>query len=213
MLLGPETTSPCRFLHQRRRTRPVGFTLIEAMVATSITAIAASALLLGVASALQTTDDAVPRTVAAGLARLLMDEVTGARYVDYQDQHSPYAGYLGPGADEQMSGTRELFDDVDDFNGFVSQPPVDPWGIAMGEDDGEGQTRHPHFLIPSGVLGNWRQEVTVYYVDPSSPTVPLEAGLTSDYRAVEVRIVCTEPDGRRRELARLHRIVAYVPPL
>ncbi len=213
MLLGSETTPPCRFLHQRRRTRPVGFTLIEAMVAMSITAIAASALLLGVASALQTTDEAVQGTVAAGLARQLMDEVTGARYLDYQYRHIPYATYLGPETIELTSGTRELFDDVDDFNGFASQPPVDRWGIPMGEDDGEGQTRHPNFRIPSGVLENWQQEVTIYYVDLSSPTVPLVAGQTSDYRAVEVRIVRTDPDGRRRELARLHRIVAYVPPL
>lgn len=199
MLLGRNTTLPYRFSRRRRRTRPVGFTLIEAMVAMSITAIAASALLLGIASALQTTDEAVQGTVAAGLARQLMDEAIGARYVD--DGTKP------------SDGTREFFEDFEDFNDFISRPPVDRWGIPMGEDDGEGQTRHPHFRISSGVLENWRQEVTVYYVDLSSPTVPLVAGQTSDYRAVEVRIVRTDPDGRRRELARLHRIVAYVPPL
>jgi hypothetical protein len=184
------------------------------MVAMTITAIAASALLLGVASSLQTTDDAVQRTVAAGLARQLMDEVTGARYVEAPlDPAAPLPAYLGPEPGEQTSGTRQSFDDVDDFNGFVGRPPVDPWGIRLGEDDGRGQTRHPDFRISPGVLENWRQEVAVYYVDPSFPAVPLAAGQTSDYRAVEVRIVSTESNGRSRELARIHRVVAYVPPL
>ena len=203
--------SSCRFLHKGRRTRPVGFTLIEAMVAMSITAIAASALLLGVASALETTDDAVRRTVAAGLARQLMDEVVGNRYMEFGA--SPYQTVFTANSYERAPGTRERYNDIDDFHGFASQPPVDRWGIPMGEDDGEGQTRHPHFGIPSGVLENWRQEVTVYYVDPSSPAAPLAAGQTSDYRAIEVRIVSIEPDGRFRELAKLHRVVAYVPPL
>lgn len=194
--------------HTRGRA---AFTLVEALVSLTLTAIAASVLLLGIHSSLQTTDEALEQTIAAGMAQQLLDEIVGARYHalgadGYQISFSP-SWY-------ERSGTgRERYDDIDDYHGLRIQPPEDLWGIALGTDDGEGGTRHPNFACPAGFLDGWRQEVDVYYVDESNLTTRLPYGQVSDYRTVEVRIVRVDPERGRRELANLRRVVAYVPPV
>ncbi|MBN2477605.1 MAG: type II secretion system protein [Pirellulales bacterium] len=196
----------CRSL----RLRP-GFTLIEALVSISIAAIAGSVLLVGIGSSIQATDEALQQTIACGMAEQLMDEVVGLRYMEFQC--SAHDTVLQPGGAEAATGTRELFDDIDDYNGFRCSPPTDRWGIELGKDDGEGGIRHPSFQAPDGFFDRWRQEVDVYYVDAADPYTRLAAGQTSDYRTVEVRIMRDNPEGGSRALARLRRIVAYVPPL
>ncbi|NQT38753.1 MAG: type II secretion system protein [Planctomycetes bacterium] len=186
------------------------FTLIEALVAVSITAIAGTVLLLGTTSSLQATDDSLRRTIALGLAEQLLDEVLGARYMEYGT--SPYPTSLSPGGDEAATGTRELFDDVDDYNGVLAQPPEDPWGVPLGTEGTAGAQRHPNFQLPPEFFDRWRQEVSVYYVSESDLATPLAVGQTSDYRAVDVRIVRDDPQRGVQELARLRRVVSYVPP-
>lgn len=150
----------------------------------AITAIAGSALLMGIHTSLQATGESLGQTIAGGLAEQLMDEILGQPY-----------------------------DDIDDYNGLRRLPPADAWGIALGKDDGEGGLRHANFQVTNRILDNWRQEVDVYYVDESDPSTPLPAGQTSDYRMVEVRIVQVDPDRGNRQLATLRRVVAYVPPM
>jgi type II secretory pathway pseudopilin PulG len=187
------------------------FTLVEALVAVSVTAIAGSVLLLGLTSSVQTTQEATRQTIAQGIADQLADEVVGCRYM------APGATWdqipLGPNGDEKATGTRELFNDVDDFHGFTAQPPEDPWGVPLGEDDGAGGQRHAAFRLPEGYFDNWREEIKVDYVDESDLTTPLPHGQTSQYRLVEVRVFYERPEGGTRELARVRRVVAYVPPL
>lgn len=195
----------------RRRRLPAAFTLVEALVAISITAIGAAALLLGISSSLQTTNHAMEQTIATGMARQLLDEVVGGRYYA-AGLGDPYQTYFGPSSYEQGGMARERYDDIDDYHGIRSKPPVDPWGVALGTDDGEGSQRHPSFCAPSGLLDNWQQEIDVYYVDGSDLTTRLASGQVSDYRAVEVRIVLVDPDRGRRELASARQVVAYVPP-
>jgi type II secretory pathway pseudopilin PulG len=195
----------------RHRRRPAAFTLVEALVAISITAIGAAALLLGISSSLETTNDALEETMAAGMARQLLDEVVGARYYA-AGIGDPYQTAFGPSSDEQSGRGRERYDDIDDYSGFRSKPPADPWGVPLGTDDGEGSQRHPSFFAPPHVLDNWQQEIDVYYVDPSDLSTRLPPGQVSDYRVVEVRIVLVDPDRGRRELASARQVVAYVPP-
>ena len=191
--------------------RSAGFTLVETMVAISITAIAGSALLLGVNCSLQTTTQAMEETIAFGMAQQLLDEILGARYAALGV--GGHQIVLGPSYYEKNGSGRERYDDVDDYHGLRSQPGLDLWGIDLGTDDGEGDRRHPHFQVPEGFFDNWRQEVNVYYVNQYDPTSRLPFGQTSDYRAVEVRIVCVDPNRGERECAYLRRVVAYVPPL
>jgi len=60
-------------------TRRSAFTLIEAMIALSITSLRA-VLLLSVQSSLDTTIEAVDRTIADGVAQQTMDEVLTKRW-------------------------------------------------------------------------------------------------------------------------------------
>ena len=184
----------------RRAVRlPAAFTLVEALVAISITAIAASVLLLGVHSSVQTTEEAFRRTIATGMAEQLLDEVLGARYHAVGVDGLQVS--LSPSLWEQLGSGRERYDDVDDYNGIRAEPPEDLWGIDLGTDDGEADERHPNFLAPAGLLDHWRQEIDVYYVDESDLTIRLTFGQVSDYRAVEVRIYYDDPNGGSRELA------------
>ena len=209
-----------RSFHSHLRARPA-FTLVEALLAVAFTATAGSVLLLGIGGTLQTTSDALHETVAQGMARQLMDEVLGGRYA--AAGVDGYQVTLGPSALEEAGVARERFDDIDDYNLLRSQPPQDPWGIELGKDDGQGSTRHISFWAPTSTTAdssvrvsffqNWRQEVDIYYVDESDLTARLPAGQVSDYRAVEVRIVQEVANVGARELAKLRRVIAYVPPL
>jgi len=160
-----------------------GFTLVEALVAVSIAALAGSVLLLGVTSSLQNTDEALRQTVALGLAQQLLDEVAGAASVEAIDQ----------------------------YDGFHDEPPADRWGVPLGTEDGHGGTRHPNFHAASGLLDSYGRDVRVHPVDPAHLTTPLDTGQTSDYRVVEIRVTYNAPNRPSRELARIQRVVAYVP--
>jgi prepilin-type N-terminal cleavage/methylation domain-containing protein len=191
--------------------KPSGFTLIEALAAIAVAAIAGSALLLGVTASIQNTDDAMRRTVAYGMAQQLIDEVVGGRYADLGN--GGHDATIGPSASEAATGTRQTFDDCGDFNGYRSQPPKDLYGIALGADDGQGGLRNSNFRASAAFLQNWRQEVDVYYVSETDLNTPLPSGQTSDYRLVEVRIIYNDPKSGSMQLAKIRRVVTYVAPL
>ena len=140
-----------------------------------------------------------------------MDEVAGCRYMELGG--SPYDNPPKPSATEASRGTRELFDDIGDFNGYRCQPPKDFYGKSLGTDDGQGGQRNPTFQCSSGYFQNWRQEIDVYYVSDTNLTQALPSGQTSDYRVVEVRVIYDDPNVGPRELAKIRRVVTYVPPL
>ena len=185
-------------------------------MATTVAAIAGTALLAGVYGSIASTKFSQEQTIANGLAQQLMDEIAGKVYCATRNQ--PYETTLGPSSTEQAGPGRSLFNDLDDYNGVRNEPPKDPWNIAIGDDDGRGNTsassglRHPS-LRDSSFLTKWRQEVDVYYVSATSLTTKLAAGQTSDFRCVEVRIYVDDPNGARRNLVTLKRVFAYVPSL
>jgi type II secretory pathway pseudopilin PulG len=189
---------------------PAGFTLVEAVVAISITVIGGAALLLGINSSLQTTKEAMEQTIAMGIAQQLLDEVVGARYCP-ASTGDPYETTLGPTSYERSGPGRSLYEEIGAYNGIRSRPPTDLWGVALGTDDGEGGQRHPNFFCPPHFFDKWQQEVDIYYVDETDLTTRLPQGKVSDYRAVEVRIVLVDPDRGQRELAKVRQVIAYVP--
>jgi type II secretory pathway pseudopilin PulG len=194
-------------LGPRRPTRRSGFTLLEAMIALSVALAACGAMALSLHSAFQQTDYTVEQTIAHGLAEQLADEVLGRLYAD----GDAYSTFLGPSATEQAGQARERYNDADDYNGVRRQPPTDPWGVPLGTDDGEGGRRHENFMPPTGYLDRWRQEIDVYYVNASNPSVRLTGTQTSPLRAVEVRIYDVEPNGARRQLTLVRRVISHVP--
>ena len=106
-----------------------------------------------------------------------------------------------------------MFDDIGDFNGYRSQPPKDFYGVALGTDDGQGGQRNPNFQASGTFLQNWQQQIDVYYVSDTNLNSALPAGQTSDYRAVEVRIIYNDPQSGPMQLALIRRVVTYVAPL
>ena len=186
-----------------------GFTLVEALMATAVTAIAGSTLLIGISSSLRTTDDNMRATIAFGLAEQLMDEIAGSRYAGVGD--GPYQVSLGPTLAEAAGGGRQLFDDIDDYHRFTAGPPQDPWGIPLGRGQGDGNARNPNFQIADGYFDAWRREVEVYYVDESDHSVRLSAVQTSNFRAVEVRVYYTDPVAGEVLLADVRRVFSYFP--
>lgn len=193
--------------HARRR----GFTLVEAMVSISITALAGSLILLAAETSMQTTNESVEQTIALGLARQLCDEISGQRY--HGSGESPNLTPLAPTSWEASGTGRERFGDLADYNGYQAQPPKDLWGQPIGQENDAGDARHANFQTPVGYFAKWRQRVEVYYVSDQDFTVRLSAGQTSNYRAVEVFIEYVDTDGSVRTLAQTKRVFSYVPTL
>lgn len=181
------------------------------MVAITIMAIAGSALLWGVAGAMQTTDDNLQQALAIGMAQQLMDEILGNRYHAVGGDGYEYP--MGASSWENSGDGRERYNDIDDFNGLRFSPPIEVYGTAIGTGDGTGDLRHPDFRVAQDYFRNWRQEIDVFYVDPDDFSKNLSGTARSDYRAVEVRIVRDDPDSDPRVLAEMRQVVSYVPPL
>jgi type II secretory pathway pseudopilin PulG len=192
----------------RNSTDRRGFTFIEAMVAVSITAMAGVAILLGVSSALQSTTAAIEQTVALGMAQQLMDELASKRYARVPT--SPYDTPLGPTGAESAGPGRSQYTHIGDYNGLASQPPVDPWGISLGTDDGQGGQRNPS-LQAGSYFANWQRSAEVYYVDPANLANRLSGNQTSNYRGAEVHISIQDRSGTLRPVLTLRRVFAYVP--
>lgn len=188
--------------------RRAGFTLVEAVVSTAIVTMAGSALLLGIASAIDATDLVLEQAQAEGMAQQLMDEIAGRRYAE------PGAGgfqtTLGPESGETSGVGRTAFDDLDDYHGLNASPPCDQWGMPLAEDDGAG-SRRPAKLRQANVFRGWRQHVEVFYASPTDFTKPLAAGQTSNYRVARVSIYRDEAGKAGRLLTQLSRVFCYVP--
>jgi type II secretory pathway pseudopilin PulG len=194
------------FFATRTRRRLCGFTLVEALVSTAVTVIAGSAILLSLGSSLQTTEAAREEAIAAGIAQQIMDEIAGKRYG--APGADPRQWPLGPAAHE--GNQRYKYDDLDDFHGWLSAP-CDPWGVVLGQGDGEGSLRHANFRLRDGYFQKWRTAVEVFYVSDSDLSKLLAAGQTSYHRAAKVRVFVDRSDGSSRQLATLQRVFSYVP--
>jgi len=184
-----------------------GFTFIEAMTAVAITAMAGGAVLLGVNSSLLATKTALEQTIAQGLAQQLMDELAGMAYA--RNAASPYEYPLAPTSAELAGPGRTQFTNLADYNGLTEAPPVDPYGIPLGTDDGQGSTRNPS--LQNTYLSNWQRTALVYYVDPTTQSTELAPGQTSNFRAAEVHVWVQDKSGTLRQVYMLRRVFAYVP--
>lgn len=190
------------------RLRRTGFTLVEALTATTLTAICASALLLGIGSSLEATQSAVDQTIATGMAQQLLDEISGKYWCNPGSSALPTT--LGPSGSD-AGPTRANYQNNADYNGFTAMPPQDHWGIPLGTDNGSGGTRPSGLQVNSSFFSRWQQQVKVYYVSSSNFNVALPTGQTSDYRAAEVRIYYNDPQRGLVQLALARRIFVYVP--
>lgn len=202
-------------MRHRLRTR-TGFTLIEALAAIAIMALAGSVMLLSAQTSLDATDDAANQAIAQGICEQVLDEIMSKRYMEAGVAYNQNT--LVAGATET---TRLSYDDTDDFNGLSVQPIRDTYAQSLGAGNDAGGTRHANFRVVDGYFGRWRLRVDIYYVSSTDMSVrldnpPVPAGntlsTTSGYRAAEVTVEFQNSDGTYQTLARGRRVYAYVPP-
>ena len=203
------------FMRDRLRTRN-GFTLIEALVAISIMALAGSVLLLAAQTSLDATDDAGKQAIAQGICDQVLDEIMSHRYMETGEAYDK--NVLNANAGESI---RQLWDDTDDFNSYSVQPIQDTYGQTLGNGDDAGGQRHPNFKVVNGFFAKWRLRVDIYYVSSTdlsqrldSPPVAAGGNLTttSGYRCAEATVEYQDTDGTYRTLAKGRRVYAYMPP-
>lgn len=88
----------------------------------------------------------------------------------------------------EPAATRLLFDDVDDYHGWSSSPPRDRAGLAYPGFDG------------------WQRQVTVQWVQPSNPAVPV----ATDQGLKRVTVTVSR-NGKVLAEARALRSIKYTP--
>lgn len=212
-------TDPC-FKHDRtalsmfttvtsnRQSPPLAaFTLIETLIAISLMAVVIGAVSLSLMSTFQNAQETEDMMIAEGLALDLMNEILNRRYCEFEV--SPYDVYLRASSTELAPGTRELFDDIDDYNGYVEEPPKDRWGILLGRENVGGGLR-PSVAWTSDLTG-FRRQVTVSYVSEQDLTTSLPFGTPSNFRKIEVTVSRRYSNNVIRPLVKMTRVIAYVP--
>jgi len=163
----------------RRRRRPGsdrGMTLVEAVVSMLIVSIMLVAALTAVGSAARNKLAQASLRRGPALARDLMSEILPTHYVE------PSAPpQFGPESGETGGGTREAFDDVDDYNGWSETTIQTKDGSALAD------------------LAGWSRSVAVTYVTPADldTAVPTDAGLK------RITVTVIDPTGRRTSLSAL----------
>lgn len=207
----PVERNPRRPVRQRRPNHSrAAFSLAEALVALTILGLAGSALLLATDAALQSSADSFDQAIAAGLAHQVIDEAMGLGYVE--KGNSPLQVPMGPEAGEtSLPRKTSLFDDTDDFFGYLAFPPTDPWAQPLGRGDGQGNLRHPNFRLPANRFNDWGVAVWVWYVDENNPGVNQGWFTATGMRAIEARVYKRDGQGNYRMLNVVRRVFGHVP--
>ncbi len=132
--------NPTRGLATRR-----GFSLLEISVSTLIAGGVLVVALKTVGSSASSARANAEQARATHLAAVLMAEIVGAKY-----REAKLPRLFGPEPGETASGSRALFDDVDDYHGWTECPPQNKDGT----------------VLPG--LAGWQRSVTVQYVSPDN---------------------------------------------
>jgi len=136
-----------------RRRRRAGLSLLEVTVATAIVGVLLVASLETLGAVVRSSRTNAASMAGELLARDLMAHILDASYEEPVDSTTNgTAGVWGPESDEQ-AGTREPFDDVDDFDGWDASPPVDAVGTPV--------------ILQNG----WRRDVQIRYVQQAQPSL------------------------------------------
>ncbi|HEX4909838.1 MAG TPA: prepilin-type N-terminal cleavage/methylation domain-containing protein [Permianibacter sp.] len=133
--------------HRHRALRavgrpPRGFSLIELIVTIVVTAIALTALGVGLLAANQASVDPVVSMRAAALGQAYLEEILSKRFDENnglggvtrcgETGQPACASSLGPDSGE----SRQTFDDVDDYHGLDETPPQNALGETESRYDG-----------------------------------------------------------------------------
>jgi len=194
----------------RRSIRPSrGFSLVEAVIATSIVTLSSSVLLLGVESTFTTVDQSEEEMIADGLARQMLDEVQGKAWVDPDYRSDPYPTALTASAAELAATGRTLFDDSDDYNDYTMSPPIKLSGDVITTFTAGGTAMPTSFMVRSGFASEWKISTRVTYVSEADTSVETET--PTNYRAIICDVAHQDADGSWRTVCQRKRIMCYVP--
>lgn len=150
-----------------RRRRPIrrAMTLVEVSMSILIVGVMLVAALNTVGAARVGLQRVGDRSRGTMLAQQLMAEVLAQAYED--PDYGP--GSFGLGGDEVGDGSRALWEDVDDYDGWSASPPEDKKGNPLAGFD------------------NWGRSVTVAWVNPDNPS----AAVMSDTRVKSITVNVT----------------------
>jgi len=161
-------------------------TLIEATISLAIVAVMLVAALKTVGNTARSRQAQVTQRRGPALARELLSEILPSHYAEVTD-----TAVFGPESGEN-SGTRENFDDVDDYHDWSSTQVQDKTGTVYPE------------------LVGWSRSVTVQWVTPDNPDTV--SGSDTGLKCVTVTV--TDPFGRTASLSALRSstgVYAYAP--
>ncbi len=184
-----------------------GFTLAEALVAISVATIAGTALLTALANSVQSSSILLRRTIGLGLAQQMLDEIAATAFPVYPDGYTP---------GQHESATNRLpFDDIDDYHGWSSRPPVDRDGRPLGSGgtirNGTYLPRPTSMQVNPLLMERFSRSVTVEFVEPAADGKWLVRSKPTDWRRVTVTIRHTDLAGRTQTVATLTEVFARIP--
>ena len=157
------------------RSGRAGFTLIEAMTAMAIVALACGATLLATGGSLQATKSSTTMTRAILLAQELMNEISAMHWADPNEPR-----HWGPESAETSTKSRSDFDDLDDYDGWTG-PPQTRSGVLY---DSLQQKLFP--VVTTHEYSAYTCSVHVRYVSADGKVLPV--GETSAFRQVTVEV-------------------------
>jgi len=113
-----------------------GFTLIEALMASAVLAMAITAITMPFAAGAKNEQVDARQTVAVGLAQEMTEEILSKPFDDPNQTSTP-----GP---EPAETSRRRFDNVDDYDGYSEAPGgiEDVNGIVIMDGAAAGLSRH-----------------------------------------------------------------------
>ena len=155
---------PTQAKHKRPAYRIRAFTLVESVISLVIVGVMLVAALNTVGASRLNQYRTSTRAQGRLLAESLLAEIFTQRYADPNG-----AALFGVEVGED-AGTRDAFDDVDDYHTWTSSPPTEKTGAEMAS------------------WGRWRRSVTVEWVDPANPA--MVQGTESLAKRVTVKVHC-----------------------
>ncbi|GAB4140129.1 MAG: hypothetical protein Tsb009_09330 [Planctomycetaceae bacterium] len=187
---------------QRQSGTRHGITMVESLIAISVTAIAGGALLTSLSASIQASSHSADVLVARGLAEQLMDEISATRFPNETDLRT-------------ASIYRIDFNDLDDYHNWTSTPPVDRYGMKLGTEgvvrDEERLPRNDSLSVHASELSTFTRTATVEPVTPDGTGGWQVTSSATPTRRITVRVFTTDSRSQARLLAELTRIINHVP--
>ena len=177
-----------------------GFTLVEALLAVTVTTVAGAALLTSVGAAVMSSTDAAHSAVGYGMAEAMLEEIAAVRFPTSESRPLNRL-------------TRIDFDDIDDYAGWASKPPTNRTGTTLGTEantyDG-ANARLSTMQSDSGFLASFTREVKVERLLPDAGNGWTVVSHSTNYRRVTVMIDYTDARSNTKMIAKVSRIFSYV---